>query len=353
VDYYVLQSAGGGPVTVRFSGSETASLLRLPADQPPEDPFYWSGRAPDANAALMRPVDLSGVAQAELTFDAAWTLDDAWDYGYVSVSADGGATWTLAPATSSSPINRHGLAYGPGFTGISNPNPPRPFPILGVVIGADGITAIEVPPGGPAAEAGIRPGDQIIGYDGQPWPGAPNVLGLLANYSPGDTLPLLIRRNNEPVEVPVVLGAHPTRIIEPEPLWLPQTVDLTPWAGQPIVLRFETVTQPGRESAGLALDNLAIEAIGWSDDGTGDGWTFEGWTQTANSLPQPWIVQAVTTGSASSPARVHALLAPDAETPAGEWALTLAPGETLLLAVSAVNANAARPATYDLSLAGE
>ena len=326
--------------------------LRLPAGQSPDDAFYWSGRAPNANPTLTRAVDLTGVREAALTFDAAWDLSNGWDYGYVSVSTDGGVTWTILPPTDASPLNRHGFAYGPGFTGISNPEGPRPFPALGVVIGSDGITAIEVPAGGPAAEAGIRPGDQIIGYDGEPWPGAPNVLGLLADYRPGDTLPLLIRRNNEPVEVPVVLGAHPTRVVEPEPLWLPQAVDLTPYAGQPILLRFETVTQPGRESTGLALDDLAIAAIDWSDDGTGGGWTFDGWASTTNTLPQPWIVQAVTSGSRTDLASVHPLLGP-ADAPTGEWSFTLAPGETLLLAVSAVNADAARPATYDLALTGD
>ena len=352
VDAYAYQSVAGETVIVRFRGDDSNSLLRLPAGQEPDDIFFWSGRAPDANPTLTRSLDLTGVEAAELTFDAAWDLGAGWDYGYVSASADGGQTWTILPAAGSSAGNPQGLAYGPGFTGVSNPELPRPFPILGVAIGPDGMTAAEVPDGGPAALAGLRPGDIMIGTDGQPWDGAPNILGLLASYQPGDTLNLLVSRDGQQIDVPVVLGAHPTRRVEPEPLWLPQTVDLTPFAGQPILLRFETVTQPGHESAGLALDNLAVAALGWADDGTGDGWTLDGWAQTVNPIPQPWLVQAVTTGSVTTPARVLPLLGPAALAPEGEWPITLTPGETLLLTVSAVNADAARPATYNLSLEG-
>ncbi|MBL8147902.1 MAG: immune inhibitor A [Anaerolineae bacterium] len=352
VDAYAYQSAAGETVTVRFRGDDSNSLLRLPTGQEHDDVFFWSGRAPDTNPTLTRALDLTGVEAAELTFDAAWDLSAGWDYSYVSASADGGQTWTILPAMDSSASNPQGLDYGPGFTGVSNPDAPRPFPILGVAIGPDGMTAAEVPAGTPAALAGLRAGDMMIGYDGQPWDGEPNVLGLLASYQPGDTLNLLVRRDGQPIEIPVVLGTHPTRRIEPEPLWLPQSVDLTPFAGQSILLRFETVTQPGRESGGLALDNLAVAALGWADDGAGDGWALDGWAQTVNTIPQPWLVQAVTTGSLTTPARVLPLLGPDAAVSDGEWTITLTPGETLLLTVSAVNADAARPATYNLSLEG-
>lgn len=353
VDVYAYPAAGGETVTVRFRGDPSNHLLGLPTDHDPDDPFFWSGRAPNANPTLTRALDLTGVEQAELTFDVAYDLSAGWDYGYVSVSADGGQTWTILPATSSSANNRQGIAYGPGFTGVSNPDAPRPFPILGVAIGDDGMTAVDVTAGGPAAVAGLRAGDQIIGYEGEVWPGAPNVVQLLAGYQPGDTLNLLVRRNNQTIDLPVVLGAHPTRRIEPEPLWLAQTVDLTPFAGQSILLRFETVTQSGQASSGLALDNLAVEALGWADDGTGDGWTLDGWAQTTNRTPQPWIVQAVTTGSVTTPARVYSLIGPGAATAEGEWPFTLSTGETLLLTVSAANAEAARPAAYNLSLEAE
>lgn len=350
VDYAYYAAAAPETVTVRFAGDATTPLLRLPAEEDADNLIYWSGRAANANPTLTRALDLTTVERAELTFRAAYDLSAGWDFGYVSISADGGATWTpLAPSTASGQ-NRHGLAYGPGWTGISNPELPRPFPILGVVIGADNVTAVELTPDGPAAAAGMQAGDRIIGHHGKPWDGAPNVIGLLAGYAPGDTLPLLIQRDNAEVELDVVLGEHPTRRIEPDPLWLAQRIDLTAYAGRPVVLRFETVTQPGRESGGLAIDDLAVAALGWADDGSGDGWTLDGWVRTANAAPVAWSVQAVTAGSQNRAPRVHPLVDPQDSAPEGDWTFTLAPGEIMLLAVAAISDETPLPAAYRLSV---
>ena len=349
-DYYQYTADSAQTVLVRFDGSADTSRLHLPDDQPADERIYWSGRAPAANPRLTRTVDLTGVEAAELRFDVAHDLTVGWDYGYFSVSTDGGATWTILPATTSSADNRNGFAYGPGFTGISNPEPQRPYPTLGVLLGSDGFTLVQVAPDGPAAQAGLRVGDQIIGHHGKAWAGAPGVLDLLAGSEVGESLPLLIRRNDTPVEIPVVVGAHATRRIDPDPIWQAQTVDLTPYAGQEILLRFETVMQPGQESGGLALRDLAIDAIDWADEGTGEGWTLDGWTTTTNAVPQRWLVQAALTGAATTPARVLSLIGPGNDATSGEWPIALEAGESLLLAVSAVTPDAARPATYDLAL---
>ena len=54
----------------------------------------------------------------------------------------------------------------------------------------------------------------IIGYDNHEWTGAPDVIGLLANYAPGDTLHLYIQRGSQRIDVPFA-GAHPTASSSP------------------------------------------------------------------------------------------------------------------------------------------
>lgn len=348
--YFRYAPAEAQTVTIRFGGSETVARLPMPADRDPADRFYWSGRAVDQNPTLTRTIDLRDKERATLTFDLWHDLAPGWNYGYVSVSTDDGATWDALAATTASPNNRYGVAYGAGFTGISNPAEPHPFPIMGVVIGGDGITASDVAAGSPAALAGMRPGDVIIGYDNHEWEETPNILGLLANYLPGDTLHLYTQRGDQRLDIPVVLGAHPTRIVEPAPLWQAQSVDLSPYAGQEIMLRFEAVTLPGREDQGIGIDNIAIPEIDFRDDAeaSAESWTVAGWQQVDNQLPQHWIVQAATSGTQTSYPRVQTLVEPDDITTSGEWRIALEANETLTLAVSGANDDTTERAAFSL-----
>ncbi|MCC6802010.1 MAG: immune inhibitor A, partial [Anaerolineae bacterium] len=350
--YFHYTASQAETVIIRFDGSPTVARLPMPADRDPVDKFYWAAGAPNQNPTLTRAVNLGDAASATLTFDAWYDLVPGWNYAYVSVSTDGGATWTALPATTSSPDNHFGVAYGAGFTGVSNPAEPHPFPIMGIVIDGDGMTASDVAPDSPAAQSGVLPGDVIIGYDSHEWDGAPNILGLLANYSPGDTLRLYIARDSERLDIPLVLGAHPTRVVEPSPLWQAQTVDLSPYAGQQILLRFETVTLPGQEDQGFGIDNITVPEIGFADDAEGehDGWTLDGWQQVDNILPQRWIVQAGTTGSETTYPSVRQLIAADDTTPRGEWRIALQPNETLVLAVSGANDDTTERATFSLGV---
>ena len=344
-------------VALTFDGSPTVNRLPMPAERDPLDPYYWSGFGGDHDATLTRAVDLTGVSKATLTFDAWYNLATDWDYGYVAASTDDGATWKALTASDSTASNTYGLAYGANFSGISNPVKPHPFPTIGVIIEGDGITITDVVADGAGAKAGIQKGDQIIGYDHQVWTAKPDVIGLLANYAPGDTLQLYILRGTERIDVPVVLAPHPTRLYIPPPLWRTQTVDLTPYAGKPILLRFENISIAGYEDQGFAIDNLAIAEIDWKDDASGDlaasGWTLNGWQQVTNQLAQHWIVQAGTSGSQTSYPRVQRLIS---NTPTdradavsnGEWRFSLQPSETITLVVAAVNDDTTERGTFSV-----
>lgn len=338
-------------LSVGFSGEETARRLDMPATTGADDHFYWSGRGGNRDAMLTRHFDLSTVQTATLTFDAWYDLATGWDYGYVEVSANDGVTWEIVPATSAGTLNRNGAAYGPGYTGISNLQRPRPFPVMGVLMSPDGVTISGVPPGGPAAAAGLQPGDLIIGYDEHPWPGTPNLLGLLGDYAPGDTLSLWIQRGGQRLSVPVLLGAHESRVIEPTPHWLAQEADLTPYAGQDILLRFEVVTLPNHQSEGLAIDNIAIPEIDFADSGDGgdDDWTMTGWQRVTNHVPARYLVQLAAFGS-GQPARARSVLLPG-EGVGGEWRIDLNANDRLIIAISGMNEDTFQPAGFDLEIA--
>jgi immune inhibitor A len=78
--------------------------------------------------------------------------------------------------------------------------------------------------------------------------------------------------------------------------WFEEEVDLTPYAGQEILLRFEYITDQLLTYGGLALDNIAIPEIGFVDDASRPdmGWTAEGFTRATAYLPQSWHLQLIT-----------------------------------------------------------
>ena len=78
--------------------------------------------------------------------------------------------------------------------------------------------------------------------------------------------------------------------------WIEEHIDLTPYAGQKIQLRFEYVTDPILTYNGFALDNISIPEIGFYDDVETpvEGWLAEGFTRTAVQLPQTWHLQLIT-----------------------------------------------------------
>lgn len=347
--HYTAQAAEN--VSFAFEGDAAVARLRLPDDFDSSDEFYWSGRAPDQDTTMTRAFDLRSVNEATLTFDVWHDLAANWNYGYVSLSTDSGETWIPLPSTSAeqgtTATNRYGLAFGPGYTGVSSPAAPRPFPIMGVIIAQDGMTLGEITPDSPAAEAGLRQGDRIIGYDGAVWSATPDVIGLLGSYAPGDTLNLYVERGIQRLDVPLVLAEHPTRVIQPDPLWLPQTVDLTPFTGLEVELRFEYVSLPGRENDGIAVNNIAIPEIDYADD---DGWTLNGWQVVTNTLPQQWLVQSVTSGSEATSLRVRPLIGVGSGETSGEWTFSLQPSETVLFAISALNDDTYQPTAFNAAL---
>lgn len=82
------------------------------------------------------------------------------------------------------------------------------------------------------------------------------------------------------------------------PSWVEESVDLSPYSGQTILLRFETINDDTVHNQGFAIDNIAIPEIGFFDDsenGPGD-WLAEGFIRHTNTIPQRFILQMILFG---------------------------------------------------------
>lgn len=207
---YIQLVPNGGDVTFHFDGSDT--VRAVPTDPYSGKMMWWSGRTDSSDSRITREFDLSGVNRATLKFWTWYSIEDDFDYGYVSVSTDGGNTWKTLPGTTTT--NRD-----PNATNLGN-----------------GLTC----------ESGVGCG--------------------------------------KPDEAPQ---------------WIQETFDLSPYAGQKILLRIEQVTDPVYAAPGLAVDDIEIPEIGFRDDAetSDNGWVAEGFARIDNILPQRFIVQAIEYGA--------------------------------------------------------
>ena len=82
------------------------------------------------------------------------------------------------------------------------------------------------------------------------------------------------------------------------PEWVFESLDLSPYAGQKVLVRFQYVTDEAVNIRGLAVDDISISAIGFEDDveqGHG-GWVAEGFVRIPDRVPQRFSVQAIRFG---------------------------------------------------------
>ena len=87
-----------------------------------------------------------------------------------------------------------------------------------------------------------------------------------------------------------------------EAAWVQEEVDLSDYAGQPVLIRFEYITDAAVTQPGIFIDDVEIPEIGFFDDmenGVGP-WQSEGWLLTNNVLQQRWLVQVIETRSDGS-----------------------------------------------------
>jgi hypothetical protein len=112
------------------------------------------------------------------------------------------------------------------------------------------------------------------------------------------------------------------------PEWIQERVDLSAYAGQEVLIRFEYITDAAVNRPGFVLDDVAIPEIGYfsdfeeGDDGPAlslsNGWEAAGFMRHANVLPQRWLVQLILFGPQTTVQRLEL-----SEDMTGEWTIPL------------------------------
>ncbi len=87
--------------------------------------------------------------------------------------------------------------------------------------------------------------------------------------------------------------------------WVPEEVDLTPFTGGKVLVRFEYVTDDSANQPGLAVDDVEIPELGFRDTANSDGgWSAEGFRRVQGPLSQRFLLQVIERGPPSRVTRV-------------------------------------------------
>ena len=82
--------------------------------------------------------------------------------------------------------------------------------------------------------------------------------------------------------------------------WLRESVDLTPFAGGPALVRFEYVTDDAVYVDGLLIDDLSIPELNLDISSANDDWRADGFSLAGEPLRQRFIVQVIQSASDGS-----------------------------------------------------
>ncbi len=254
-DYLQLGQMGPGRMRFEFDGA--AQVRLVPVDDRDGQMIWYSNRGDSSDSTLTRAFDLRGLKAATLEYDLWYDIEHLWDYGYVMVSADGGASWDILAGPGTTADDPHDTAYGPGYTGSSGSN----------------------------------------------------------QFGP--------------------VG------------WVRESVDLSPYLGHEVLVRFEMITDEATNQPGMVIDDVSIPQLGYSENfeaGPG-GWDSAGWVYIDNILTQRWIVQMVR--RVGDTVEITPLLGPE-DGPSGAWEFDLGgPAGDVTLVISPLAPVTTEPGLYD------
>jgi hypothetical protein len=146
-------------------------------------------------------------------------------------------------------------------------------------------------------------------------------------------------------------GQGITGISGTAPVWIPERVDLSAYAGQRVLLRFESITDDAVHMPGFTLDNINIPELGYHDDvSSAAGWMSNGWLRTNNVLPEQYMLQTVVYTNGNAVPKIQRI---PVDVASGTATVTVAGfGSSIrevLVAVSAMAPGTVVPARYTLS----
>lgn len=127
--------------------------------------------------------------------------------------------------------------------------------------------------------------------------------------------------------------------------WIEEEADLTPYAGQRVLLRFWMITDAAVNGSNILIDNIRIPEINFQDSAEqGDnGWQTAGFERVYGLLPQHWELRLVRMGNETS-------VEPVAVDANGHAELQLQKGERAVLVVMATTRLSSDKATYTVTI---
>lgn len=345
--YYVVRPNGAQTLNLDFSGA--ASIRILPTNPRSGDYFYWSQRGNQGDARLTGRFDLTGVSSATLNFSTWYHIEDLWDFGYISVSTDNGATWQVVTTPQMTSENPYDRSFATGYSVTSGSGSSSSAAYIGVTMD-EFLTITEVNPGTPAEQAGLQVNDRLLSINGERFP-ANAFFTVMDRYQPGDRVTLTVLRDGQEAEIDLVLGTHPERTRTAQIEWIDQSIDLTPFAGHEILVRFDYVTDQATDFEGWLLDDVSIPEIGFFDDleQPNAAWTSEGWVRITNNVPQEYLLQAIVYGDEITVTR---LIEPGTPIP-DRISLAVGGSDKVVLAMSGIAPVTRQPAVFDLRIAAQ
>jgi immune inhibitor A len=132
------------------------------------------------------------------------------------------------------------------------------------------------------------------------------------------------------------------------PTWVKESIDLSPFAGQEILLRFEYITDEGVNLDGWAIDDIAIPELAFLDDGEeGRSWQAQGFQRLTAPLDQSFIVQVIEMGETTSVRRLPLDAANRGEVRLSGFGSTL---DKAIIVVAAASDDTRQTASYGYTL---
>jgi hypothetical protein len=130
--------------------------------------------------------------------------------------------------------------------------------------------------------------------------------------------------------------------------WIREEIDLTPFVGGYVQIRFEYLTDDGPVYAGFFLEDIEIPELDYRDDAeSGDsGWDAQGFTRISPVIPQEWLVQLIEQRQDRTTVTQLHLQADNT----GRWTVALGPEESAMLVVSGRTRVTTEPAVYWYSI---
>ena len=137
-----------------------------------------------------------------------------------------------------------------------------------------------------------------------------------------------------------------------EGAWERESVDLTPFAGAPVLIRFEYITDDAVYLDGMMIDDVSIPQLGFADEPeTPDEWDAEGFSLVGAPLAQDFIVQLVEIDRATGEFSVSRLNLDERNRAEARPPGLAAPDTTVVLIVSPATRGTIHSAGYSVELA--